>query len=57
MQSETRDTLEETCEMMRKIKAKQAGSLADVMTLHQQAFRLIYNIIMYVADCRATRGL
>ena len=28
--------------MMGKIETQQAGSLADVMTLHQQTFRLIF---------------
>ena len=36
--------------MMGKIKTQQAGSLADVMTLHQQTFRLIDDIIMDVTD-------
>ena len=39
--------------MVREVKTQQAGSLADVMTLHQQTFRLINNIIMYVTDGRA----
>ena len=43
--------------MMGEVKTKQAGSLTDVMTLHQQTFRLIDYIIMYVTDSRATSGL
>ena len=42
--------------MMGEVKTKQAGSLTDVMTLHQQTFRLIDDIIMYVANgCAARR--
>ena len=43
--------------MMGKIETQQAGGLADVMTLHQQTFRLIYYIIMNVADGGAARCL
>ena len=39
--------------MMGKFKTKHAGGFADVMSLHQQTFRLINNIIMYVTDGRA----
>ena len=39
--------------MVREFETQQAGGLADVMTLHQQTFRLINNIIMYVTDGRA----
>ena len=54
---EPRDALEETCEMVREVETEQAGSLADVMTLHQQTFRLVYNIVVDVADGRSTRCL
>ena len=53
----TGDSLKETGEMVRKIETQQAGSLADVLTLHQQTFRLIYNIVVDVADGCAARGL
>ena len=53
----TGDSLKETGEMVRKIETQQAGSLADVMTLHQQTFRLVYNIVVDVADGRSTRCL
>ena len=43
--------------MMGEVETQQAGSLADVMTLHQQTFRLIYYIIMYVTDGCTARGL
>ena len=43
--------------MVGEIESEQAGGLADVVTLHQQTFRLIYNIMMYVTDSRATSGL
>ena len=43
--------------MVREVKTKQAGSLTDVMTLHQQTFRLIDDIIMYVTDGRAASSL
>ena len=36
--------------MMGKIETEQAGSLADVMTLHQQTFRLVYYIVVDVAN-------
>ena len=52
----TGDSLKETGEMVRKIETQQAGSLADVLTLHQQTFRLIYNIVVDVADGCATCG-
>ena len=53
----TGDSLKETGEMVRKIETQQAGSLADVLTLHQQTFRLIDNIVVDVADGCATCGL
>ena len=43
--------------MMREIETEQAGGLVDVVALHQQTFRLIYYIIVDVADGRAARGL
>ena len=43
--------------MVREVKTKQAGSLTDVMTLHQQTFRLIDNIVVDVANGRSTRCL
>ena len=43
--------------MVRKIETQQAGSLADVLTLHQQTFRLIDNIVVDVADGCAACGL
>ena len=43
--------------MVGKIESEQAGGLADVVPLHQQTFRLIDYIIMYVTDSRATSGL
>ena len=43
--------------MVREVETEQAGSLADVMTLHQQTFRLIDNIVVDVADGRSTRCL
>ena len=48
--------LEQAGEMMGKIETQQAGCLADVMTLHQQTFRLIYNIVVNVADGRPACG-
>ena len=52
-----RDALEEAGEMMREVKTEEARGLADVVSLHQQTFRLIYNIMMYIADGRAARCL
>ena len=43
--------------MVGEIESEQAGGLADVVSLHQQTFRLIDYIIMYVTDSRATSGL
>ena len=43
--------------MVGEIESEQAGGLADVVSLHQQTFRLIYNIMMYIADGRAARCL
>ena len=42
--------------MMGEVETQQARGLADVMTLHQQTFRLIDYIVMYVANGCATRG-
>ena len=39
------------------VETEQAGGLADVVPLHQQTFRLIYYIMMYVTDSSATSGL
>ena len=36
--------------MVGEIESEQARGLADVVTLHQQTFRLIDDIIMYVAN-------
>ena len=55
--SEPRDALEETREMVREVETEQAGCLADVVTLHQQTFRLIDNIVVDVADGRTARCL
>ena len=43
--------------MVGEIESEQAGGFADVVPLHQQTFRLIYYIMMYVTDSRATSGL
>ena len=40
--------------MMGKIETQQAGSLADVVPLHQQTFRLIDNVVVDVANGSAT---
>ena len=42
--------------MVGKIKSQQTGGFADVMPLHQQTFRLIDNVVVDVADGRATGG-
>ena len=47
--SEPCNALEETREMVREVETEQAGCLADVVTLHQQTFRLIDNIVVDVA--------
>ena len=43
--------------MMGKVETQQAGGLADVMPLHQKTLRLIDDIIMYITDSSAARGL
>ncbi len=53
----TGDSLKEAGEMVREIETQQARGLADVMTLHQQTFRLIDNIVVDVADGCAACGL
>ena len=55
--SKTRDSLEQAGEMVREVETKQAGGLADVMTLHQQTFRLIDDVMVDVANGRASCGL
>ena len=51
------DALEESGEMVGEVEAEQARGFADVMPLHQQTFRLINNIMMYISDGCAARGL
>ena len=48
---------EEPGEMMRKIEAKEARGLADVVTVHEQALGLVDDIVVDVADGRSTCGL
>ena len=43
--------------MMGKIETKQARSLVDVMTIHQQTFRLINDVVVDISDGCATCGL
>ena len=40
--------------MVREFETKQAGGLADVMTLHQQTLCLIDDVIVDVANGRAS---
>ena len=40
--------------MVGEIESEQAGGLADVVTLHQQNFRLIDNVVVDVANGSAT---
>ena len=51
------DALEKAGEMVGEIEAEQAGGLADVVTLHQQNFRLIDNVVVDVANSCATSCL
>ena len=46
--------LEEAGEMMREIEAEEARSLADVVTVHEQALGLVDDIVVDVADGRST---
>ena len=43
--------------MVGEIETEQAGGLADVVTLHQQTFRLIDNVVVDVANSCATSCL
>jgi hypothetical protein len=43
--------------MVGEIESEQAGGLADVVTLHQQTFRLIDNVVVDVANGSATSCL
>ena len=43
--------------MVGEIESEQAGGLADVVTLHQQNFRLIDNVVVDVANSCATSCL
>ena len=54
---ETCDAFEETGEMVWIIETEKTGSLADIVPPHQQTFRLVYNIVVDVADGRSTRCL
>ena len=42
--------------MVGKIEAEEAGGLADVMTIHQQTFGLVDDVVVDIADgCAARR--
>ena len=43
--------------MMREVETKEAGGLADVVAVHQQALCLVNDVIVDVANGRATRCL
>lgn len=43
--------------MVGKVEAEEAGGLADVVAVHQQALCLVNDVIVDVADGRATRCL
>lgn len=43
--------------MMREVEAEEAGGLADVMSVHQETLCLVNDVIVDVADGRATRCL
>ena len=45
---------EEAREMMGKIEAQKARGLADVVAVHEQALRLVDDIVVNVADGRST---
>ena len=48
---------EEAGEMMGKIEAQEARGLADVVTVHEQAFGLVDDIVVDVADGRSSCSL
>ena len=48
--SEARESFEEASEMMGIIEAEEAGGLADVVAVHQQALGLIDDVVVDVAD-------
>ena len=43
--------------MMGEVEAQQEGSLADIVSLHQQTLCLVDDIVVNVANSRATSGL
>ena len=43
--------------MMRKVETEEAGGLADVVSVHQETLCLVNDVIVDVADGRATRCL
>ena len=51
------DFLEKACEVMGIVEAEQSGRLADVATVHQQAFALVDDIGVDVADGGAASSL
>ena len=48
---------EESSEMMREIEAQEARGLADVVTVHEQAFGLVDDIVVDIADGRSSCSL
>ena len=54
---EPRHLLEEASEMMGKIESEEARGLADVVAVHEQAFGLVNDIVVDVADGRSSCGL
>ena len=48
--------LEKAGEMMGKIEAKEARGFADVVAVHEQAFGLVDDIVVDIADGRSSCG-
>ena len=55
--SDACDTLEEASEMVGEVEAEEAGGLADIMTVHQQTFGLVDDVVVNVSDGSATSCL
>ncbi len=53
---EASDAFEETSEVVGIIEAEEAGSLVDVVAVHQQALGLVDDVFVNVADGSAARS-
>jgi len=51
------EMLEQAGEVMGEVEAEEAGGLADVVAVHQQALGLVDDEVVDIADGGAARGL